>query len=103
MDLLIVRKVVIGGALEGGWYSSHEMDRLGSLREYNRERISFRCAASMFGLGVKSITTEREAFRMILAALSVVKTRSECIWMIKECGGMMGLEFEALRLKIVVK
>ena len=40
---------------------------------------------------------------MILAALLVVETRSECIWSIKECGGTMGLEFEALRLKIVVK
>ena len=33
--LKMVRKVVIGSEIDGGWYGSHGMDRLGSLREEN--------------------------------------------------------------------
>ena len=46
---------------------------------------------------------EREAFRVSFSALTVVNASEECIWRREECGGMAGLEFEALQLKIAVK
>ena len=44
-----------------------------------------------------------EVFNTILAALPVAETRAESRRNMEDCGGMTGLEFEALRLKIIVK
>ena len=55
------------------------------------------------GLGVEAVTLKIEAFRTSLAASPVVDNCAECIWSREDCGGMTGLEFEALQLKIAVK
>ena len=51
-DFAMARKEVIGRALEGDWYGSHEMNGSGSLREDNAERKISRCADLRSGLGV---------------------------------------------------
>ena len=79
------------------------MAGLGFLREENAERKIFYCASLRSGLGVEYVSPKSEAFRAILAALSVVDTSAECRWRREECGGMMRLEFEALQLKIAIK
>ena len=73
--IVMVRKEVIVGVEEGGWYSSHVMDRSGSLREENAERRTCHCASLRSGLGVESVAPNSEAFRAILAASPVVETR----------------------------
>ena len=52
---------------------------------------------------MEAVTLKIEAFRTSLAASPVVDNCAECIWSREECGGMTGLEFEALQLKIAVK
>ena len=99
----MARKAVIGGAPDGDWYDAHVMYRLGSFREENAEMRIFCCNSSRSGAGVESVAPKSEAFRAILAALSVVDTSAECRWRREECGGMMRLEFEALQLKIAIK
>ena len=79
------------------------MAGLGFLREENAERKIFYCASLRSGLGVEYVSPKSEAFRAILAALPVVKTRAECIWRGEECGGMTGLKVDSLQLKIIVK
>ena len=96
MDFAMVRKAVINVAPEGVCYSYHAMYGLGSLMEDNVDRSIFRCAALRSRLVVKSITHKSEDFHAILAASPVVETRVECRWRREECGGMIGLEFEAL-------
>ena len=79
------------------------MDGSVSLREENAERRVFCCASLRYGSGVEVVASEIEAFRMSFAASPVVDTSAECRCRREECGGMTGLEFEALQLKIVVK
>ena len=98
-----MRKAGINGAPEGVCYSSHAMYGSGSLREDNVERSIFRCSALRSRLGIESVIQKSEDFHAFLAASPVVETRTECRWRREECGGMIGLEFEALRLKIIVK
>ena len=50
-----------------------------------------------------SVAQNSEEFCSILAAPHVVETRAECRLRRGNCGGKTGLEFEALRMKIVVK
>ena len=50
-----------------------------------------------------NVAPKREAFVVILAAPPIIETRAKYRWRREDFGGMAGLEFEALRLKIVVK
>ena len=79
------------------------MDGLSSLREDNSESRIFSCASLRSGPGEEAAAPKSEAFREILAAPPVVDTSPECRWRREECGGITGLEFEALQLKIAVK
>ena len=99
----MVRKAGINGVPEGVCYSSHAMYGSGSLREDNVERSIFRCSALRSRMGVESVTHKSEEFHTILVAMPVVETRAECRWRREECGGMTGLEFEALQIIFIVK
>ena len=55
------------------------------------------------GSGVEVFASKSEAFRASLAALPVVDASAKCRWNREEYGGMSGLKFEALQLKIAVK
>ena len=103
MAFAMVRKTGINVATEGSFYNSHAMYRLGSLREENMEKSICRCAASRYRSGMESVDQNSEVFNTILAALPVAETRAESRRNMEDCGGMTGLEFEALRLKIIVK
>ena len=94
---------MISGVPDGDWYVSHVMDGSGSLREKNAERRICRCASSSSGSGVEAVALKSQAFRSILAVPPVVDTSAEWIRRREECGGMTGLEFEALKLKTGVK
>ena len=99
----MARKAGINGAPEGGCYRSHAMYWSGSLREDNLESSMSCCAALRSMLGVESVTQKIKAFHTILVATPVVETRVEYRWRREEFDGITGLEFESLRLKIIVK
>ena len=55
------------------------------------------------GSEVEVVAPKSEAFHAILAESPVVDTSAECICRREEFGGMTGMEFGALLLKIAVK
>ena len=94
---------MIGGAPNGDWYGAYAMDGSGSLNDENAERSIFRCASSRYGSGEAAVTPKSEVFRASLATLPVVDTSAEFRRRKEDCGGMEGLEFEALQFKITLK
>ena len=101
--LTMARKVVIYGAPDWDWYIVHAMVGLASLRKENAERRICRCASLRSRSGMEVVAPKSGEFRVRLSALPVVDASEECIWRREECGGMTGLEFEDLQLKITVK
>ena len=73
------------------------------MMEDNVDRSIFRCASLRFRMGVDSITHKSEEFHAILETTPVVETRVEYRWRREECGGITGLEFEALQIIFIVK
>ena len=53
--------------------------------------------------GVESVNKKSKESHAIFAASPVFETRVGCRWRREECGGMTGLEFEALQIIFIVK